>query len=599
MFKKSNGFNLLKKHQDEKAKLKQEGHSSLNYAIKLAFVLIVTIFLWAVPPAWIGMPDLTLVQQRMIAIFIFAALMWVMEIIPAWATSVSVVVIMLLAVSDSSIKMLIPADEGCKTVEIKSSKGQMIGYVSTDAKYAFRVPKELKAYYSAGDSLNPIAMKALPDTVISNPVTHEVESCTVVKANMPVVLAGPKGKYALFEENPVKIEQRLGTTVSYKNILSCFADPIIMLFIGGFILAIAATKSGLDVVLAKALLKPFGCKPHFVLLGFLMVTALFSMFISNTATAAMMLMFLTPVLKALPADGKGKVALALAIPIGANVGGMGTPVGTPPNAIALKWIQDGLHMNIGFGEWMSFMTPYMLIILLFAWLLLIRLYPFKQKEIILDIQDTKKKNWRDYVVYVTFAITVLLWMFDKATGINANVVAMVPVGVFCVLGIITAHDLEEINWSVLWMVAGGFALGVGLQDTGLAEHLLSSIPFGEWSPILIIVGSGLICWGLSTFISNTATAALLMPIMAVVAKGMGDKLGSIGGGITLLMGIAISASLAMSLPISTPPNALAHATGMIKQKQMVITGVIIGIVGLAIGYVMLIVLGKSGFFAQY
>ena len=107
-----------------------------------------------------------------------------------------------------------------------------------------------------------------------------------------------------------------------------------MLFIGGFILAIATSKSGLDATLAKVMLKPFGTQSRFVLLGFILLTALFSMFISNTATAAMMLTFLTPVMKSLPSDGKGKIALAMAIPIAANLGGIGTPIGTPPNAMA-------------------------------------------------------------------------------------------------------------------------------------------------------------------------------------------------------------------------------------------------------------------------
>ena len=181
-------------------------------------------------------------------------------------------------------------------------------------------------------------------------------------------------------------------------------------------------------------------------------------------------------------------------------------------------------------------------------------------------------------------------------GINANVVAMIPVGVFCATGIITKKDLQDINWSVLWMVAGGFALGTGLQDTGLAQHLIENIPFSSWSPVLMIVGSGLICWSLSNFISNTATAALLVPILAIVGRSMSTQLSAIGGEGTLLMGIAVSASLAMMLPISTPPNALAHATGMERQRDMEKVGVLIGIVGLALGYAMLVVLGKNGFF---
>jgi sodium-dependent dicarboxylate transporter 2/3/5 len=309
-----------------------------------------------------------------------------------------------------------------------------------------------------------------------------------------------------------------------------------------------------------------------VLLGFLLVTGLFSMFLSNTATAAMMLTFLSPVLKSLPANGKGRIALALAIPIGANIGGIGTPIGTPPNAIALKFLNDpaGMNMNIGFGQWMLYMFPLAIVLLLIAWRLLLRLFPFTQKTIELHIEGESKNDWRSIVTYVTFGVTILLWMFDKVTGVNSNVVAMLPVGVFCITGSITRRDLEEINWSVLWMVAGGFALGLALQDSGLAARLVQTIPFDTWSPVLMIVGSGLLCYIMANFISHTATANLLVPILA------------------------LGSSLAMLLPISTPPNALAHATGLIEQKQMMKTGLIIGIVGFLLGYGMLILLGTNG-----
>ena len=198
------------------------------------------------------------------------------------------------------------------------------------------------------------------------------------------------------------------------------------------------------------------------------------------------------------------------------------------------------------------------------------------------------------MVYVTFAITVLLWMTDKYTGVNANAVAMIPVAVFCVTGVITKRDLEEINWSVLWMVAGGFALGVALNETGLAQHLISAIPFNTWSPILMIIGSGLLCWLMANFISHTATAALLVPILAIAGTSMSQQLAVLGGVPTLLIGVALGSSLAMILPISTPPNALAHATGMIEQRDMMKVGIIMGIIGLALGYSMLIVLGSNG-----
>ena len=503
MFKMFQGFHLVEAYQDSKKKKRLSQDRNSSRFLKLAVAIIVALVLWLMPTEAFGIEGLTVIEQRVIAIFVLSTLMWILEPVPAWTTSTVAVVLLLFTCSNSSLW--------------------------------------------------------------------------------------------LFDNAP---QELLGTPVKYVSILHCYADPIIMLFIGGFILAIAATKTGLDGMLARVLLLPFGKQSRYVLLGFLLVTAFFSMFLSNTATAAMMFTFLTPVLKALPADGKGKVALALAISIAANVGGMGTPIGTPPNAIALKYLNDpeGLNLNIGFGEWMLFMVPFTLLVVFIAWIVLLKLFPFKQKTIELKIEGEAKKDWRSIVVYVTFALTILLWCFDKLTGVNSNVVAMLPVGVFCAIGVITKRDLEEISWSVLWMVAGGFALGVALTETGLASHLIESIPFNEWPPMLMIIGSGLICYAMANFISHTAAAALLVPILAVAGMSMQENLADLGGVSTLLIGVAIGSSLGMVLPISTPPNALAHATGMIQQKEMVRTGLIMGAVGLILGYTMLIFLGKAGYF---
>ena len=228
--------------------------------------------------------------------------------------------------------------------------------------------------------------------------------------------------------------------------------------------------------------------------------------------------------------------------------------------------------------------------------MLLKLFPFKAKEITLNIEGELKKDWRSIVVYITFICTVLLWVLDKKTGVNANVVAMLPVGVCAIIGVLTKRDLEEISWSVLWMVAGGFALGVALQETGLAKTLIAAIPFDQWQPMIMVVGSGLICYVMANFISHTATANLLVPILALVGASISTILAPLGGVSTLLVGVAIGSSLGMVLPISTPPNAIAASTGMIEQKDMVKTGLIMGVVGLVLGYGMLIVLGSTGFF---
>lgn len=500
MYKNFFGYHLVETYHEWKKAHRGDEKKLVSRTIRILVAIVAALTIWCLPMEnWID--GMTIIQKRTLAIFLFATLMWLFEAVPAWTTSVMVVVLLLFTTSDSSLVFFRNAEP-----------------------------------------------------------------------------------------------EALGAFSSYKSLLHCFADPIIMLFIGGFVLAIAASKSGLDLFLARVMLKPFGKKPHWVLLGFIMVTGVFSMFLSNTATAAMMLTFLGPVLKSLPADGKGKTALALAIPIAANVGGMGTPIGTPPNAIALKYLNDpaGLNMNIGFGEWMSFMLPFTIVLLLIAWFLLLKMFPFKAKSIELNIQGEIKKDWRSIVVYVTFAATVLLWVLDKKTGVNSNVVAMLPVGVFAITGVLTKRDLEEINWSVLWMVAGGFALGVGLQETGLAQTLINAIPFGSWPAVIMVVGSGLICYAMANFISHTATAALLVPILAVVGISVSGNLEPLGGVSTLLIGVAIGSSLGMVLPISTPPNAIAHSTGMIEQKDMARTGLIMGCFGLVIGYVMLIFLGSNG-----
>lgn len=499
MFKSFTGFDLVEAYHKVRHEKRFHPNKVFVKTTEALVVLFVTLLIWNLPTSAFGIEDLTVVQQRIIAIFAFATLMWLMEVVPSWATSVAIIGMMLLFTSDSGIKWM----------------------------------------------------------------------C-----------------------NPEKV----GELLSYKGIMACFADPVIMLFIGGFILAIAATKTGLDAQLAKALLKPFGRKSDNVLLGFLLITGLFSMFVSNTATAAMMLTFLTPVFKQLPPEGKGRIAMALSIPVAANLGGMGTPIGTPPNTIALKYLNDpeGLNMGLGFGEWMMFMLPLVIVLLIISWYILKTLFPFSQKTVELKIEGGMKKNTQTYIVIVTFIVTVLLWLTDKLTGINSYTVALIPFVVFALTGIITKYDLEEINWSVIWMVAGGFALGYGLNASGLAANAVKSIPFGEFSPILILLLSGIICYALSNFISNSATAALLMPILAFVCGAMGDKLAAIGGTPTILIGIAIAASSAMVLPISTPPNALAYATNLVKQNDMAKIGLIVGIISMVLGYTMLYFVAKAG-----
>ena len=469
---------------------------SVKYCVLLPIVLIITILLWALPVDAFGIAGLTVVQQRMIAIFVFAALMWMFEVIPNWTTSLLVIVVMLLSVSDKGLGFF------CKP--------------------------------------------------------------------------------------------EYGTLVDYKSIMASFADPVVMLFLGGFVLAIIASKYGMDAAIAKVLLGIFGKKPKMVLLGFLIVIALFSMFMSNTATAAMMLAFLAPVLKSLPEDETGKVGLALAIPVSANLGGIGTPIGTPPNAIALGALENAGY-QISFVTWMTRMVPYVIIMIAIAWVLLQVFFPFKSDKIELKIEvKQRKKTWKDYVAWITFFVTILLWVTESLTGINSNVVALIPLAVYTATGVFEKSDIKEINWSVLWLVAGGFALGTGLNKTGLAATLINAIPFSTMNVVVVMIIAGLICYLLSNFISNSATAALLVPILVVVGTAMADPAAAnnaqfmaLGGMNAMIPFIAVCASIAMLLPISTPPNAIAASTGLVQTKDMSKVGIIIGAIGFVLGYFLL------------
>ena len=466
---------------------------NVKYGVLLPIVLLVTLFLWCVPTSFFGIDALTVVQQRVIALFVFAALMWMFEIIPNWATSVMIIVVALLTVSDKGL----------------------------------------------GFFCNP----------------------------------------------------EFGQLVSYKKIMSSFADPVVMLFLGGFVLAIMAERFGLDVTLAKSLLSIFGTKPKMVLLGFLVIISVFSMFMSNTATAAMMLAFLAPVLSKLPSDDKGKIGLALSIPIAANLGGIGTPIGTPPNATAKGYLEQA-GIDVSFGDWCVHMIPYVIIMILLAWILLLVFFPFKTQKLVLEIPaNDKKKDWKSTLVWITFIVTILLWATEQLHHISSNVVALIPLGVFTATGLFGKEEIKEINWSVLWLVAGGFALGYLLQDTGLAKVLITAIPFGSMSVILVLVVAGFVCYFLSNFISNSATAALLIPILIVVAEGMADPAAAnnaafiaMGGTQAMIIFIAVCASIAMLFPISTPPNAIAASTGLVETKDMAKIGIIIGVVGFIFGF---------------
>lgn len=457
--------------------------------------LIVPLIILLLPATAFPVQHLTTVEQRAIALFFFAALFWVLEPIPIYATSILIIVIELVFLSDSSLVFL-----------------------RSDA----------------------------PD---------------------------------------------YGTPMSFKEIMGTMASPVIMLFLGGFFLAAAATKYRLDQNIARVILPYFGENPKWVLLGLMIITGTFSMFMSNTATTAMMLSILIPVLKVFPADDPARKAFVLSIPLAANIGGLGTPIGTPPNAVALKYLTGA---NLTFGKWMAFGVPFVIAILILCWGLLLFFFPMKTKSIRLNMEGEFMKTRKANIVYITFIATLLLWLLDFAHGMNAYVVALIPVGIFLSTGIINKEDLKQISFEVLWLVSGGIALGLALEKTGLAVHVIQSIPFETLSPYTVLVAVTLIGLFMANFMSHTATANLILPLIAslgTIVQGL-DK---IGGGHLLILAATFAVSLGMSLPISSPPNALAHGTGAIETRDLAKVGVNVGIFGLLILFILIMILNATHF----
>jgi sodium-dependent dicarboxylate transporter 2/3/5 len=251
-----------------------------------------------------------------------------------------------------------------------------------------------------------------------------------------------------------------------------------------------------------------------------------------------------------------------------------TPISSPPNAIAV-----GLLANHGspvsFLKWMLLVAPLALLLLLILYHLLWRLYK-PGKPLFLTQVEVKPFSKKGKFVVVIFFITVLLWLTDTVHGIPAAVVALFPVIMFTATGLLNINQFNRLEWNILFVIAGGLALGQGMSLTGLDRNLAGMIPLN--APWLILI-MFLLALAIGTFISNTTTAVLLIPMAITMAVSTGN--------INLkfmAIGMAIMCGSNMILPISSPPNAIAYSTGELSKKDFVISGAIIGFCSLAITY---------------
>ncbi|GIU51357.1 MULTISPECIES: SLC13 family permease [Shewanella] len=364
--------------------------------------------------------------------------------------------------------------------------------------------------------------------------------------------------------------------------MSNFANPIIYLFFGGFVLAAALNHQGIDRLIAQKVLLLSKGKLSIACLLLFLVTAVLSMWISNTATAAMMLPLALGILHQLDFKHHKTTYLfvLLGIAYSANIGGIGTLVGSPPNAIAAA------QVGLTFSDWLAFGLPTVALMLP---AMLIALYIFLKPDLSATCEiksETESLSTSGKLTLVIFLATVCCWIFSKplsqALGGISKFDTIVALGAVVVLAGLKLVDWKKIesttDWGVLILFGGGLTLSAVLKATGTSvflAHFVTDI-FGNAHMALFVIAVIAFVVMLTEFASNTASAALLVPVFAAIAEPLGLS------PVMISVVIGIAASCAFMLPVATPPNAIVFGSGYIKQSEMMRAGIIINFISMFI-----------------
>lgn len=382
----------------------------------------------------------------------------------------------------------------------------------------------------------------------------------------------------------------LSGLLSVQDALAAFAQPVIFLFLGGFALAAALTRHGLDRALATQVLRLSRGDPRRAACWVFGLTAFLSMWLSNTATTAMMLPLALGLLGTStqpddPVVRRTRWFLLLGLAFSASIGGMATVVGSPPNAIAAA------ATGTSFSAWMLRALPIALVLLPASiGVLYVMLRPHWSQALLATAPDSHPTwQWtRDRIVTLTiFGITVVGWMsggwLGPAIGVTQDVdtlVALLAIALLAVSKVISWGEIEQhTQWGVLMLFGGGLALSQVMRVSGASEHLASGLSslLGVAPAWALVTGLVVAVMALTSFVSNTASAALFIPVALGLALNSGlDQQG-------LAMAVALAASCAFMLPVATPPNAIVFGSGLLPQSVMLRHGAVVSL--LAIGVI--------------
>ena len=355
------------------------------------------------------------------------------------------------------------------------------------------------------------------------------------------------------------------SSTGYNIFLHPFFDSVIVLLLGGFVMATALKRYGLDERISRAILSRTGRSPRRVLLGMMITSAFLSMWLSNTATTALMIAVAVPMVSAMEPDEPFRKAIILGIPFASNIGGIGTPIGTPPNAIAIGILAQ-MGRRLSFIEWTYRGVPVVIILLVASWLILCRMFPPRIKEIDLHFADQGPLGVKPKFILVVFAAVVVLWLTSQWHGVPSAIVSLIPLVILFGLRLLRDDDLQDLGWGILFVVGGGMSLGIAMRESGLTEWIVGRLPFHSMGSLAVLFVFAGVAAALTSFISNSPTANLLLPIAVGISALEPTTTAAV---------VAIASSAAMILPISTPPNAIAYGSGFVKVRDMAIAGGII------------------------
>ncbi|AMV71928.1 transporter [Desulfuromonas sp. DDH964] len=412
---------------------------------------------------------------------------------------------------------------------------------------------------------------------------------------------------------PIALFPLLGIT-STQQATAPYANHLIFLFMGGFIIALAMQRWELHRRIAMNIVKVVGFSPGRLIFGFMAATAVLSAFVSNTATAVMMMPIGLAIINHVIEEGKKEgldreidfspekfafgLNLMLGIAYAASIGGVATLIGTPPNTVLAGYLQKTYGYEITFARWLLVGVPLVLILLPLCWLWLTRVAnPMKLKKvpggrelIAAELKAMGRMGPGERWTALIFGLTALAWIFrgqlsflfpnpklvtDAAIGMTgALLLFLIPVNLKKNQFVMDWHWAAKMPWGVLILFGGGLALAGGFKETRLAEWIGGQVSLLEHAPVLVLViaVTTLIIF-LTELTSNTATAAMVMPILSAVAIGLGQN------PLLLVVPAAIAASCAFMLPVATPPNAIVFGSGYVTIPQMVKSGFGLNIIG--------------------